>query len=60
MAENEYDYLEKTLPGFSRAREIVKAVGDSTRPLGFKGSKFAFYRFVLLLAAARPTRRVHG
>jgi hypothetical protein len=45
MAENEYDYLEKALPGFSQARLIVKAAGDSTRPLGFKGSKFDFYRF---------------
>jgi hypothetical protein len=40
MAENEYDYLEQALPGFTRAREIVKAAGDSVRPLGFKGSKF--------------------
>ena len=45
MAENEYDYLEKALPGFSKARLIVKAAGDSIRPLGFKGSKFDFYRF---------------
>jgi hypothetical protein len=45
MAENEYDYLEKALPGFSKARLIVKAAGDSVRPLGFKGSKFDFYRF---------------
>jgi len=45
MAENEYDYLEQALPGFSQARLIVKAAGDTTRPLGFKGSKFDFYRF---------------
>jgi len=45
MAENEYDYLEQALPGFSRARLIVKGTGDSIRPLGFKGSKFDFYRF---------------
>lgn len=45
MAENEYEYLEQALPGFSKARLIVKAAGDSTRPLGFKGSKFDFYRF---------------
>ena len=45
MSENEYDYLEQALPGFSKARLIVKAAGDSTRPLGFKGSKFDFYRF---------------
>ena len=45
MSENEYDYLEQALPGFSQARLIVKAAGDSIRPLGFKGSKFDFYRF---------------
>lgn len=45
MSENEYDYLDQALPGFSQARLIVKAAGDSTRPLGFKGSKFDFYRF---------------
>ena len=45
MAENEYEYLEQALPGFSKARLIVKAAGDSTRPLGFKGSKYDFYRF---------------
>ena len=45
MSENEYDYLEQALPGFTKARLIVKAAGDSIRPLGFKGSKFDFYRF---------------
>lgn len=45
MAENEYEYLEQALPGFSQARLIVKGAGDSIRPLGFKGSKFDFYRF---------------
>jgi hypothetical protein len=45
MSENEYDYLEQALPGFSQARLIVKGAGDSIRPLGFKGSKFDFYRF---------------
>jgi hypothetical protein len=45
MAENEYEYLEQALPGFSQARLFVKAAGDSIRPLGFKGSKFDFYRF---------------
>jgi len=45
MTENEYDYLEKALPGFTQARLIVKAAGDNVRPLGFKGSKFDFYRF---------------
>jgi hypothetical protein len=46
MAENDYEHLEQALPGFSKARLIVKSAGDSTRPLGFKGSKFDFYRFV--------------
>jgi len=45
MPENEYDYLEKALPGFSKARLIVKVAEDSIQPLGFKGSKFDFYRF---------------
>jgi hypothetical protein len=47
MPENEYHYLEQALPGFSKARLIVKAAGDSVRPLGFKGSKFE-------LSADRP------
>jgi hypothetical protein len=45
MSENEYEHLEQALPGFTRARKLVKASGDSTRSLGFKGSKFDFYRF---------------
>ncbi len=45
MPEKEYDYLEQALPGFGKARLMVKAAGDSIRPLGFKGSKFDFYRF---------------
>ena len=45
MSENEYEHLEQALPGFTRARKLVKASGDSTRSLGFKGSKFNFYRF---------------
>lgn len=45
MPSDEYEHLEQALPGFSKARLIVKAAGDSTRPLGFKGSKFDFYRF---------------
>jgi hypothetical protein len=53
MAENEYDYLEQALPGFSQARLIVKAAGDSIRPLGFKGSKFE-------LSADRPRSGILG
>lgn len=42
---DDYDYLEQALPGFSKARLIVKAAGDSTGPLRFRGTKFDFYRF---------------
>ena len=36
MAESEYEYLEQALPGFSKARLMVKAAGDSIRPLGYR------------------------
>ncbi|MCW1887563.1 hypothetical protein OKA04_22695 [Luteolibacter flavescens] len=42
----EHAHLEAALPGFSRARELLKAAGDSVAPLGFTGTKFDFYRFV--------------
>lgn len=42
---DDHAYLESALPGFCRAREIVKASGDSIAPLGFVGDKFDFYRF---------------
>jgi hypothetical protein len=42
---SDYAHLETALPGFSRARGIVKADGDSIAALGFVGSKFDFYRF---------------
>lgn len=42
---SDHAHLEGALPGFSRARDIVKAAGDSVAPLGFCGSKFDFYRF---------------
>ena len=42
---SEFDYLESALPGFSEARGIIKAAGDSIFPLQYKGSKFDFYRF---------------
>jgi len=45
MPETEYDYLEQALPGFSKARLIIKGAGDSVCPLRFTGSKFDFYRF---------------
>jgi hypothetical protein len=53
MSEKEYDYLEQALPGFSKARLMVKAAGDSIRPLGFKGSKFE-------LSADRPRSGILG
>lgn len=40
-----YEYLESVLPGFTRARDLIKAAGDSILPLGYKGTKFDFYRF---------------
>ncbi|MDP0492651.1 MAG: hypothetical protein Q7Q71_16525 [Verrucomicrobiota bacterium JB023] len=45
-SENEYDYLEEALPGFCRARALIKANDDKLQPLAFVGSKFDFYRFV--------------
>ncbi len=45
MPGDDYPYLETALPGFQRARRLVKAQGDSVAPLGFSGSKFDFYRF---------------
>ncbi|NLT70245.1 MAG: hypothetical protein GXX91_06070 [Verrucomicrobiaceae bacterium] len=45
MSENDHSYLDAALPGFSRARSLVKECGDSIESLGFVGSKFDFYRF---------------
>lgn len=44
MAEN-HQHLEDALPGFIRARELLKRAGDSLKPLDMLGSKFDFYRF---------------
>ncbi len=41
----DHAHLETALPGFSRARELVKADNDSIASLGFLGTKFDFYRF---------------
>ncbi len=62
MAENEYDYLEQALPGFSKGRLIVKAAGDSIDPLRFKGTKFDFYRFAnrFRLATAFRSMELEG
>ena len=40
-----HSHLDAVLPGFSEAREIIKEAEDSLFPLGYKGSKFDFYRF---------------
>jgi hypothetical protein len=45
MPTSDYPYLEAALPGFSRARVLVKSAGDRIEPLGFCGTKFDFYRF---------------
>jgi len=58
MAENGYDYLEQALPGFTRAREIVKGAGDKIQPFGFVGTKFDFYRFANRLRLATSFRRM--
>ena len=42
---SDYDYLESVLPGFTEARDIIKAANDSLFPLQYKGTKFDFYRF---------------
>ncbi len=42
---SDFDYLEAVLPGFSEARDIIKAADDSIFPLQYKGTKFDFYRF---------------
>ncbi len=41
----DHSHLDAVLPGFSEAREIIKTADDSVFPLGYKGSKFDFYRF---------------
>lgn len=45
MSEQEYEYLESALPGFTRARDLIKASDDSIQAFGFIGTKFDFYRF---------------
>jgi hypothetical protein len=43
---DDHSHLDAALPGFSRARGIVKANGDSIAALGFLGSKFAGIHFI--------------
>ncbi|NLT69271.1 MAG: hypothetical protein GXX91_01090, partial [Verrucomicrobiaceae bacterium] len=45
MSDNDHSYLDAALPGFSRARSLMKECGNSIESLGFVGSKFDFYRF---------------
>lgn len=61
-ATNDYPYLEETLPGFHRARVLVKGAGDSLAGLGFVGTKFDFYRFAnrLRLAACFGGMQLKG
>ncbi|NNC87233.1 MAG: hypothetical protein HKN82_02095 [Akkermansiaceae bacterium] len=42
---SDHPHLESALPGFSEARGIIKAAGDSVFPLQYRGTKFDFYRF---------------
>lgn len=49
---DEYPYLEEALPGFHRARKIIKAESDGLSALGLTGTKFDFYRFANRLRLA--------
>jgi hypothetical protein len=51
---DDYAHLDAALPGFSRARLLIKTQGDKVGALGFGGTKFDFYRFAnrLRLAAS--------
>lgn len=40
-----HPHLDSVLPGFSEARGLIKGAGDSVFPLGYRGTKFDFYRF---------------
>ena len=44
--ELDYKYLDAALPGFIKARAIIKRNKDSVAPFEFNGDKFEFYRFV--------------
>lgn len=43
---DDHSHLDAALPGFSRARGIVKANGDSIAALGFMGSKSDDIHFI--------------
>ncbi len=44
--EVDYKYLDAALPGFIKARAIIKRNKDSVAMFEFNGDKFDFYRFV--------------
>lgn len=44
--DQDYTYLDKALPGFIKARGIIKRHKDSVTMFEFNGDKFEFYRFV--------------
>lgn len=44
--DQDYTYLDKALPGFVKARGIIKRHKDSVTMFEFNGDKFEFYRFV--------------
>ncbi len=44
--ELDYKYLDAALPGFVKARGIIKKNKDSVAMFEFRGDKFEFYRFV--------------
>lgn len=58
MPEKEYEYLEKSLPGFTQARVLIKDSGDSVQPLGFVGTKYDFYRFANRFRLAASFQRM--
>lgn len=46
LVDQDYSYLDKALPGFSKARDIIKRHKDSVAMFEFNGDKFEFYRLV--------------
>ena len=46
LVDQDYTYLDKALPGFIKARGIIKRHKDSVGMFEFNGDKFEFYRFV--------------
>lgn len=59
MPRSDYQHLEDALSGFTDARAVIKAAGDSVFPLQYKGSKFDFYRFVNRYRMAKQFRGIN-